>query len=284
MPDSDWPERPMRHNHSIRSLIIAILIFQTCALFAQAFLQGRLQEAGLDPIFARDLSYLIVPPLLAALMFTILKTNKELLLEILSLRTLSARIVLSAITIGVLARIAWWSQLFLRVSVGLSQNSDPAAIEGPIVTFACPAPGPMLLALLVWGCLIPVTEEVINRGLIQSWLMHRGRAYAVTVSAVVFAVFHPPTTIPFALVFGIIAGTQFANTETLWAVIITHATFDLLVLLDWRCLHTVWNPPASDLPMAGIAAASLTSLLIASAAIVFLLTRKDSGARTAPRS
>jgi membrane protease YdiL (CAAX protease family) len=274
----------MPHKQSVRFLIIAIMVFQIFALFAQAFLQGRLQEGGLDLKFARDLSYLVVPPMLVTLMFSILKANKELLLEVLNPRTLSTRIVLSAIAIGVLARIAWWSQMFLRVSSGLTQNPDPAAIEGPIVTFACPAPGPMLLALLVWGCLIPVTEEVINRGLIQSWLMHRGRVFAIAVSAVVFAVFHPPSTIPFAFVFGIITGTQFSNTKTLWAVIITHATFDLLVLFDWRCLHTVWNPPASDLPMVGIAAASLASLAIASAMIVVLLKRTGSGVRFAPRS
>ena len=274
----------MPHKQSVRFLIVAILIFQTFALFAQAFLQGRLQEGGLDQLSARDLSYLIVPPLLAALMFTILKANKEFLLRKLNPRTVTVRIVLSAITIGVLARIAWWSQLFLRLSLGVTQNSDPAAAEGPIVTFACPAPGPMLLALLVWVCLIPVTEEIINRGLIQSWLMPRGRVYAVTVSAVIFAVFHPLAAFPLTFVFGIVLGIQFANTKTLWAVIITHATFDLLVLLDWRCLYTVWNPPASDLPMVGIAAASLPSLLIASAAIAFLLTQKNSGAQTAPRS
>ncbi len=274
----------MPHKQSVRFLIIAIMVFQTFALFAQAFLQGRLQEGGLDLKFARDLSYLVVPPMLVALMFSILKANKELLLEVLNPRTRSTRIVLSAIAIGVLARIARWSQMFLRVSSGLTQNPDPAAIEGPIVTFACPAPGPMLLALLVWGCLIPVTEEVINRGLIQSWLMHRGRVFAIAVSAVVFAVFHPPSTIPFAFVFGIITGIQFSNTKTLWAVIITHATFDLLVLFDWRCLHTVWNPPASDLPMVGIAAASLASLAIASAMIVVLLKRTGSGVRIAPRS
>lgn len=273
----------MPQKQSARFLIIAIMIFQTFALFTQIVLQKRLQEGGLDLTFARNLSYLIVPPMLAALMYTILRANKEMLLGMLSPRTLNVRIILSAIAIGVLVRIGWWSQLFLRISVGLIQNPNPTAIEGPIFSFACPPPAPLLLALLVWGCLVPVTEEVINRGLIQSWLMHRGRVYAIGVSAFIFAIFHPPATIPAAFVFGIIAGAQFVNTKTLWAVIITHATFDLLIVLDWRCLHTVWNPPASELPMAGLAVASLSSLVIVSAAIIFLLRRTGSGVRDAPR-
>lgn len=265
----------MPKKYSARFLIIAIMVFQTFALFTQIVLQKRLQESGLDLNYARNLGYLIVPPMLAALMFTILRANKEMLFGMLSLRTLNVRIILSAIAIGLLARIAWWSQLFLRISVGLIQNPDPTAIEGPIFTFACPPPAPMLLALLVWGCLVPVTEEVINRGLIQSWLMHRGRVYAIGVSAFIFAIFHPPATILLAFVFGIVVGIQFVNTKTLWAVIITHATFDLLVQLDWHCLHTVWNPPVTSLPMVGLAVASLSSLVIAGVAIVFLLKQPE---------
>ncbi len=274
----------MPQKQSARFLIIAIMIFQTFALFTQIVLQKRLQENGLDLSYARNLSYLIVPPMLAALMFTILKANKEMLFERLSLRTLNVRIILSAIAIGVLARIAWWSQIFFRFSVGLIQNPDPAAIEGPIFTFACPPPAPMLLALLVWGCLVPVTEEVINRGLIQSWLMHRGRVYAIGVSAFIFAIFHPLATIPLAFVFGIITGVQFANTKTLWAVIITHATYDLLIQFDWHCLHTIWNPRVTALPMTGMAVASLSSLIVVSATIVYLLRRTESGAHHAPRT
>lgn len=273
----------MPREKTTRFLIIAIMIFQVFALFTQIVLQKRLQEGGLDLTFARNLSYLIVPPMLAALMFTILRTNKELLIRILSMRALSVRIILTAIAIGVLARIAWWSQIFFRFSVGLIQNADPTAIEGPIVTFACPPAGPMLLALLVWGCLVPVTEEVINRGLIQSWLMKRGRVFAIIVSAVIFAIFHPLGTIPLAFVFGIITGVQFANTRTLWAVIITHATYDLLIQLDWYCLHTIWNPRVTELPMTGMAAASLGSLIVVSATIIYLLRRTESGVHHAPR-
>jgi len=113
--------------------------------------------------------------------------------------------------------------------------------------------------------------------------MKRGRVFAIIVSAVIFAIFHPPATIPLAFVFGIVLGVQFLNTKTLWAVIITHATYDLLIVLDWRCLHTVWNPPVTALPMVGLAVASLSSFAIASAAIIFLLKQTGSGTHNAPR-
>lgn len=210
------------------------------ALFVRAYLRHDLQQQGLNPYFARDLSYLVVPPILAIFMLPIIRANMVLLRDALDLKRVNLRLVLTAIGIGVVARLVWWLQLFARVLVEQARDSAAGDIVGPVFSFSCPPPQAMLVALLVFGCLIPIIEEVINRGLIQSWLMPRGKWFAIFVSAALFAIFHVPASIPFAFIAGIVFGIQYARTRSLWAPIITHASYDLLIILDWRCLNGVW--------------------------------------------
>ena len=192
------------------------------------------------------------------------------------------RLVLTAIAIGVLARVAYWCQLLGSIAFGLLTNSDPAAIPGPLVSFGCPPAHVFLLGLLVWTGLVPVIEEVINRGLIQSTLMDRGHWFAIIVSALLFAAFHTPASMPFVFIFGIVFAMQFANTRTLLTTIITHATYDGLIQFDWRCVQGNWNPPIGDTPMLGLGVTYLLGLIVSCAAIAWLLTR--AGVRETPRT
>lgn len=225
---------------SVRTSLVAVLLFQVLALFIRAYLRIGLEEQGLDSSFANDLSYLVVPPVLAIFVLPIIRTNLDLLRDGLDLKRVKLRLVFSAIAVGVLARLVWWSQLFARTYIGQLRDSDPGDVTGPVFSFSCPPPHAMLVALLVFGFLVPIIEEVINRGLIQSWLMPRGKWFAILVSAILFALFHTPTAMPVAFVAGIVLGIQFARTRTLWTPIVTHASYDVLILFDWRCLNGVW--------------------------------------------
>jgi membrane protease YdiL (CAAX protease family) len=216
------------------------LVYQVLALFVRAYLQLDLQQQGLDADFAQDLSYLVVPPILALLMLPIIRANMDLLRDVLDPGRVDLRLVLTAIGIAVLARLVWWLQLFARVLLGISRDSGLEDSIGPVFSFACPPTQAMLVALLVFGCLIPIVEELINRGLIQSWLMPRGKWFAIVASAMLFAIFHAPASIPPAFIAGIVFGIQYARTRSLWAPIITHASYDLLIILDWRCLNGIW--------------------------------------------
>jgi len=231
----------MSHAPSVRRSLAAVLIFQVLALFIRSYVQLALQRRGLDPYFARDLSYLVVPPILIVFMLPIIRANMNLLRHTLDPTRINLQIVLAAIAIGVIARLVWWLQLFARTLFEQIRNSAGDDIAAPVFSFSCPPPAAMLVALLVFGCLIPFIEEAINRGLIQSWLMPRGRWTAILVSAMIFALFHAPASIPLAFVAGIVFGIQFAMTKTLWSTIITHATYDVLIIFDWRCLNGVWN-------------------------------------------
>lgn len=267
---------------AIRAPVFAVLIFMLCALFLRSYLNINLGHRGLNAEFARDLSYLIVPPTLALLLWPIIRANKAALLDLFDPRALGVRIVLQAIAIGLLARLAYWCQLVFIVATGLTSSGDPNAVAGPQFTFSCPSPLPLLVGLLVWLLLVPIVEEVVHRGLIQSSLLRHGRRTAILVSALLFTAFHKPEAMPVALIMGIVFAIQFDRSRVLWPCLLTHATYDGLILFDWRCLRGQWNPPADSLPLVQPAAWSLIGLLAASAAIVLLLAK--TGARDAPRS
>ena len=267
---------------AIRAPIFAIIIMLVCAYVARAALEIEFAKRGFETSYAADLSVLVVPLILGVLMFPILRSNWQALMQLLSPRGISLRMVIIAFAIGLLARIISWSELVFAGSTGLVSNSDPAAIVGPVFSWNCPPLQVFLLGLVVWIVITPVIEEVVHRGLIQSSLMPRGRWIAILVSALIFAAFHPPDSIPFVFLFGIVFAVQFANSQTLWTTIISHATYDGLIQFDWRCLRGTWNPSIEDTPMIGTAAISAATLLLSAAAIVWLL--KKTGARSSPQS
>lgn len=257
--------------HTIRAPIVAILIIQTAALVARSYLELQLQAGGFEATFAQDLSYLVVPPMLAVLMFPILREHKDYLASLFQREHLGMRLILAAIAVGLCMRIAWWCQLAFRISIGLTQNPDPAATIGPSFEFACaPLPG-ILLGTLVMTILVPIVEEVTSRGLILSSLAHHGRGVAIVISAMFFAAFHPPASYPVIFIAGMIFGLQFWNSNTLWFSLLTHATYNSLVQLDWRCVAGQWNPSASDLPLYVPATISFIGLVLSLSTIVYLV-------------
>ena len=265
---------------AIRAPIFAIIIMLACAYPARAALEIELTKRGFETNYAADLSLFVVPLILGALMFPILRSNWQALMQLLSPHGINLGMIIIASAIGLLARMINWSELVFSASTGLVSNSDPAAIVGPLFSWNCPPLQVFLLGLVVWIVITPVIEEVVHRGLIQSSLMHRGRWTAILVSALIFAAFHRPESIPFVFLFGIVFAVQFANSQTLWTTIVTHATYDGLIQFDWRCLRGTWNPRIEDTPMVETAAISAAILLLSAAAIVVLL--KKTRARSTP--
>ena len=56
--------------------IVAIMLFQVAALFTRSRLELSLVAGGVQEAVAKDLSYLVVPPILLVLMFPYLKRSK----------------------------------------------------------------------------------------------------------------------------------------------------------------------------------------------------------------
>ncbi len=262
---------------------VAITLALVFVLFVRSYLLLELRKHGYDTAYAKDLSYLVVPPLLVLMLFPVLGQHKEFISWLLRRHRLTLRLVVSAIALGVLMRVVWWSQLIARVSFGLTTNHNPDALVGPVFHFACPPPQVIGLGFLVMALLVPVMEEVVHRGLIQSALAHKGRVVAVLLSALVFAVFHTPSSYVFVFVMGIVLGVQFWNTQTLWPSVITHATYNGLIQIDWRCLHASWNPRQDELPLLWPGTVALCLLIISLIAAVSLLSTSDAGVHDTPR-
>lgn len=267
----------MNNNAPARIHVIAVLVAITAALVARALIQVELRETGVQQQFAADLSYLVVPFILLALLFPVLKANRNSLRIQFAHANIDASLVLSAVALGVLLRLGWWCHVVAGVSLGIYSNGDSNLVHGLTLTFQCP-PGYMLATgVLVMAFLVPIIEETIHRGFVQSFLHHLGPVTAICTSAAAFAVFHPTGSWIFAFFAGLVFGTQYWITRSLWPSIITHATINALVQLDWHCLRGHWVPPETDLPYTVAAAAALTLFVTCSGLVITLLKRMHRG-------
>ena len=257
----------------------AVIVATTAALFARSWLQVELLRDGLQKDYAADLSYLVVSPILLVLLFPVLRQDKAFLVEQLRPSMLSPSIILRAVAVGILIRVLWWSMTIAGVAFGIFRNDDPSAIEGPLFSFQCPPAQVALVGFLVMAVMVPIVEEVTHRAYVQSSLRRRGPVIAIAVSATVFAILHPPSSWSFTFVAGVVFGIQYWNSRSLWPSLISHATFNSLIQVDWRCLHGIWNPPISELPLWRIGIPATGILVFATISIVCLIrstkTRRD---------
>ncbi|MGI9263905.1 MAG: hypothetical protein ACR2QU_03180, partial [Gammaproteobacteria bacterium] len=151
---------------------LAVILALTAALFARAYLQIILRAEGYEKLYAADLSYLVVPPVLALLLLPVLKQKRYEIRRQFAIERISSRLVLGAVALGALLRLAWWTQLVAGISFGVYRNTNSSAIAGPAFELQCPPPLVFATGIMVMAFLVPIIEEVIHRGLIQSAL-HR---------------------------------------------------------------------------------------------------------------
>ncbi len=100
--------------------------------------------------------------------------------------------------------------------------------------------------LTIWmtfiiACIVPVAEEFLFRGLLQSWLKQRfeNRMIAIAISALVFALFHYSSEqgvtnfqlLTTLFLLGSFLGYLYEKYNTLWASIGLHSTFNSISAL-----------------------------------------------------
>ena len=270
--------------HTIsRTTIVAVLVATIAALTARSWLQIQLTQDGVQSLVAADLSYLVVPPILILLLFPLWRSEKVFLTNQFSRKDLTWKLALTAIAIGILIRVLWWSQLIAGASFGVYTSPDREAIVGPIISFQCSSPGIVFLGFLVMAILVPLVEEIVNRGYVQTALRHRGFVIAVIISSMVFTLFHRFGSWPSVFVAGLILGTQYFFTRSLWMSLITHATVNGLMQIDWRCLSVIWNPSLDGLPLLVPGTAALAVMTVSLVILATLLRRLATGTNNLPR-
>ena len=259
-----------------------VMLFLFAALLLRSWLQTSLVGNGVESTLAADLSYLVVPPLLIVFLFPLLKTRRAWIVELFRRKRLTLPVTLYAIATGLLLRIGDWCQLIGGIALGLYVDPTAPPHPQPSFMFACPDATQLSLALLVTVILMPFVEEFVNRGLIQSALAHRGPLIAIPAASALFALCHRTASWPVTFLAGLALGILFWKTRSLWPSLITHATVNALILLDWRCLHGQWNPTLASLPLWQLALPSLTALSLAVGGVVFILREKMPGSMQLP--
>jgi membrane protease YdiL (CAAX protease family) len=266
-----------------RVSILAIMLFQLCALFARSALELSLVSKGTDRSVAGDLSYLIVPPILMALLYPYLRQHKHALASLFQPCRLTLRLCCLSLLLGVLMRVTYWATLTVLMWLGLIKNDDPGALTGPVVGFDCPPLLVLGLSFLVMALLVPVVEEVINRGFLLHALLPRGTVMSVGLSACLFAVVHRTDSYLVAFVAGLFLGVQLLNSRTLWAPLLTHAVYNASATFQWDCFQIIWNPPEGDAALAAVTRIAAPTAVLGILICCFLVSKKAIGARP-PRS
>ena len=266
-----------------RTTIAAVVLATIAALFVKSWLQITLVQGGVEKVYAANLAFLVVPPILLILLFPVFLQQKAFLAGQFQRKHLTLNIALASAAIGVLLRLAWWAQLTTGVSFGLYRNPDLTAITGPVITFQCATAHVVILGFVVMAVMVPIVEEVTHRAFIQTALYRFGAVIAITTSALVFLAFHRPSGWMLAFSAGLIFGIQYWRAGSLWPSVISHATFNGLVQIDWRCLQVQWNPPQTDLPLwlLGLTSGALFAACIGG--ISYLLWQVSPGPQHATR-
>lgn len=94
--------------------------------------------------------------------------------------------------------------------------------------------GPLSLAAIIFtgAVLTPVGEEVVFRGVVANALNRYGMLPGVVGSAAIFAAAHGPSVIPLdAFMVGILTGTLFRRTNSVWPSLVLHIIYNGIWLL-----------------------------------------------------
>ena len=205
----------------------------TAALIAHSALTVHFRTSGTHPLLAKDLAYLVVPLVLLFLTIPIWRSAALLVAANFRRADLSLRIIVIAVAIGVLLRLAWRLTMYLQ--------SDDSTL--PVFSIHCEPFVQIALALFVSALLIPVIEETVHRGYLFAALMRFGAVPATLVSRAVFTVYHRQAIWPLAFIGGVVFAVQYWRTGSLWSSTISHMTFNTLSQLDSRCC--TWRKPMS---------------------------------------
>lgn len=136
----------------------------------------------------------------------------------------SGRWLVAGIGLGLLAWIASFALGTLH-SLVVGDSSSPR----PELTNALAQGTALQVALLtLLACsLVPLAEELLFRGVLYTWLRRWGIVLAVTVSSVIFGLFHGGGAILFSsAALGVIAALAYERSGSLWPAVVAHATMN----------------------------------------------------------
>ncbi len=252
----------------------AVVLLLLLALFTQARLEIGFTSSATGRAYALAVARLLTLPLLLLAVLAVGRAQSVNLLSGLAKAGFSTRIVLTGIASGVLMRVATWSELTARGSFGLLDAAAAAPARPFRVAIECPEVAVLLVTLVSRVIVVPLTEEIIHRGVVQAYLYRLGSWPAILGSTGLFTLTHEPGTYVWIAILGLLFALQYFRSGYLWLPLITHASYNGLNVIDEHCLQIAWNPPTTDLPLLGVGSGALCALA-ASLGLTALLTRRQ---------
>lgn len=275
-----------------RRFLIGLLAVQALALLLRGALQLQLGERGVDDRPAMDLSYLVVPLIMALYLTPNWRGHAAFLRGQFALRALTLRLVLIAVAVGFLLRLAAWGS-FLAVGAvrAFAAHADANTNADAVAAvyrygFSCPPPVTLVVYVAVMAVIVPLVEEAVNRGFLLQRLLPWSRPGAMFLSSLAFAVFHAPAAMTHAFVTGLLLALLALRSASLWPPTIAHASFNGLIAVDWLCLQQTWLPSPNGAAAAlGIGGAlAWLAALLAAAGLSFRATPEPGAAPVSPHA
>jgi membrane protease YdiL (CAAX protease family) len=137
------------------------------------------------------------------------------------------------VAFGLLQLLAWWP-IVVAINVAVRSNVVDRTPH-PAEVLLQQAAMPVDWALLAFSVAVaaPLGEELLFRGILQAWLGRYLRpTLAIVVAAVAFGLMHSttwPDPVPLTAL-GIGLGMAYHRTQSLWAPVALHATFNGIML------------------------------------------------------
>ncbi len=263
--------------------ILLVLLFETGALFAREFTRLRLASSGTEFYLAEYLSYLVVPPILLVLGYPLIRQHSAYFRTLLSGQHCNTRKILLALAVTSTIWLMLFNWEIATSALRIYKNNDEFIGAFPRYSVNCAPALEIALGLFVFSVLVPIIEEIINRGIFLKALEARGRIFALTGSSILFAVFHDPQSILSAFVIGMFLGVLYLNAHTLWVPFTVHSVYNAWTIFDKRCFDGNWISFPNDLPVVTV---GLYALVLSGVGFIlsgFLASRRVIGAQDTPQ-
>ena len=84
---------------------------------------------------------------------------------------------------------------------------------------------------------------------------------------------HGPQAMLLAFIVGLFLAVQMINYKTLWAPLVTHASYNGMSVLDWECLSGQWNPVQTTPVMLALGAIATALAFVGIILSIFLVVK-----------
>jgi hypothetical protein len=158
----------------VKASVSVIVLFMVAALFARSALQIHLSRSGYNSSLAADLSFFVMLPITAILMWPILRDNGPAMRHWFRPPASWPALIAFSVLLGVLCRIIHWAWLTAGIAFGWFYDPDFPTVATAQFSWACPSALIFVLAIVVRAIFTPMLEEFLHRGYVFYALLPRG--------------------------------------------------------------------------------------------------------------